>query len=735
MSAPFKVFVCSTFDDLEREREAVLDAIRRVQQRHNAMEYFGARPRRPIDVSLAEVRKSDLLVVIVGLKYGSLPAGMRISYSQAEYEEGVRLGKPCLVYLRDEDIAILPKYVEQDPDKIKLLKTWKDALNAGHTVAKFESWPKLAVQVAADIGHFLLERQFAAQLAETAAAKGVAEAPLREVLKRLGETEVAEAEIPDRLAKAADELIRLRADLERLRNDRPEFAVIRARASALIDKGDFDTARSALNEGRGRARALREEADRTEAGFLAQEARVDRLQLNYESACAKFAEAAQLDRDNVWLWIELGDLWETRGSLVEATKAFSAARDAAARGGHDRDLAASSDRLGYMQVKRGDLTSALKSYKYVLEIAERLAKSDLGNSKRQRDLSIPYQRIGEVQVAQGDLSGALKSYSDGLAIQDRLAQSDPTNADWQEGLSLSYEQIGDVLVAQGDLAGALTSYRDSLVIRDRLAKSDLRNAGWQRNLAVSNAKVADVEVRQGDPAKAMTRYRESLAIFDRLAKSDPGNAGWQYNLSINNERIGDVQVAQGDLVGCFGLVSRQVRYHRPAGEIRSKQCRLAAQSLGVLREDRQHAGRAKRLRGGDDLVPRQPCDHDDRLRTVRSRQRRLAARSLGAYDKIGNVQVAQGDLAGALKSYRDDLAITDRLARSDPGNAGWQRDLAVSNGNIAIVLGKMGNGAEALEALRRGHAIMVRMTALSPDNVQWKRDLDWFASQIAELSQ
>ena len=100
-----------------------------------------------------------------------------------------------------------------------------------------------------------------------------------------------------------------------------------------------------------------------------------------------------------------------------------------------------------------------------------------------------------------------------------------------------------------------------------------------------------------------------------------------------------------------------------------------------------------------------------------------------SYNKIGNVQVTQGDLAGALKSYRDDLAITDRLARSDPGNAGWQRDLAVSNGNIAIVLGKMGNGAEALEALRRGHAIMVRMTALSPDNVQWKRDLDWFEAR------
>jgi hypothetical protein len=68
MSAPFNVFVCSTFDDLEQEREAVLDAIRRVQQRHNAMEFFGARPEQPINVCLEEVRKSDLLVVIVGLK-------------------------------------------------------------------------------------------------------------------------------------------------------------------------------------------------------------------------------------------------------------------------------------------------------------------------------------------------------------------------------------------------------------------------------------------------------------------------------------------------------------------------------------------------------------------------------------------------------------------------------------------------------------------------------------------
>jgi hypothetical protein len=53
-----------------------------------------------------------------------------------------------------------------------------------------------------------------------------------------------------------------------------------------------------------------------------------------------------------------------------------------------------------------------------------------------------------------------------------------------------------------------------------------------------------------------------------------------------------------------------------------------------------------------------------------------------SYNKVGDVQMAQGDLAGSLKSHRDSLAIAERLAQSDPGNAGWQRDLSVSSADI-----------------------------------------------------
>ena len=104
-----------------------------------------------------------------------------------------------------------------------------------------------------------------------------------------------------------------------------------------------------------------------------------------------------------------------------------------------------------------------------------------------------------------------------------------------------------------------------------------------------------------------------------------------------------------------------------------------------------------------------------------------------SYDRIGDVLVAQGNLPEALKAYRDGLAISDRLAKSDPGNAGWQRDLAVSYAKLGAIYRKNKDKTKALGMLQQGLAIMLRMTQLSPDNAQWKNDVVWFERQITEL--
>ncbi len=90
------------------------------------------------------------------------------------------------------------------------------------------------------------------------------------------------------------------------------------------------------------------------------------------------------------------------------------------------------------------------------------------------------------------------------------------------------------------------------------------------------------------------------------------------------------------------------------------------------------------------------------------------------------------DFAAALKSYRNSLA--NRLAQSDPGNAGWQHDLAVSYVKLADVYRCSNDRGNALAALRQGEAIMDRLAKLSPDNAGWKDDLGWFDRQIAALT-
>lgn len=160
MKKSLTVFICSTKNDLLEEREAVLEVIRRLQLHHGAMEYFGARPSRSIKTCLDEVRQSDILVVIVGHRYGNYVPNRRISFSEAEYKEGQKLKKACLVYLKDESTPILPVHFERDPDKIRALEAFKKRLQDHHTTAPFTSKEDLAVRVAADLNTMvqLLER-------------------------------------------------------------------------------------------------------------------------------------------------------------------------------------------------------------------------------------------------------------------------------------------------------------------------------------------------------------------------------------------------------------------------------------------------------------------------------------------------------------------------------------------------------------------------------------------------
>jgi hypothetical protein len=203
-SKVLKIFVCGTYDDLREERHAVLECIGRMKLLHDSMEFFGARPNRPIETCLQEVRDSDIIVVILGYRYGTIVPGLDLSFTEAEYQEAFRLGKPCLAYMRDESIPVLPRFMERDPSKIFLLDRFRTTLLDRHTVAHFRNVQDLAVRVAVDLGETIravreiaqskaiidsrsspaVTRNEVLSLIDTALAQGMTESELVSTIKR-----------------------------------------------------------------------------------------------------------------------------------------------------------------------------------------------------------------------------------------------------------------------------------------------------------------------------------------------------------------------------------------------------------------------------------------------------------------------------------------------------------------------------------------------------------------------
>jgi hypothetical protein len=95
--------------------------------------------------------------------------------------------------------------------------------------------------------------------------------------------------------------------------------------------------------------------------------------------------------------------------------------------------------------------------------------------------------------------------------------------------------------------------------------------------------------------------------------------------------------------------------------------------------------------------------------------------------------MAQGHLHIALASYQASFVIAERLAKSDPSNAGWQRDLSLSYARLASAYLATMQSIKARVALSTGRNILTRLVTQFPDRAQWKQELAWFDQQIAAL--
>ena len=139
------IFVSSTWDDLRRERAAVVEALNRLRSmKFVGMEFSGAWSEPPLHPSLKEARECDAYVGIIGGRYGS-------GITAEEYRAARAAGRQCFIYFKESAAAL---EVDAEEENRSRLQDFKKELEGNHTRNTFGEPKDLAAKVTADLSNW-----------------------------------------------------------------------------------------------------------------------------------------------------------------------------------------------------------------------------------------------------------------------------------------------------------------------------------------------------------------------------------------------------------------------------------------------------------------------------------------------------------------------------------------------------------------------------------------------------
>ncbi len=172
------VYLSSTFRDLEPERRAAYQAIRRLRHDAIAMEDYIAADERPLDRCLADVRRSDIYVGLLGWRYGYVPPSRNRSITELEFREALKTKKRCLVFMQGDKAR---SRVEDRADR-RRIEHLRATLGKRFLVSFFTSPDDLAAKVTASVANVFGE------LTEAIGRLGIPLGRVIAEIRRLGET-------------------------------------------------------------------------------------------------------------------------------------------------------------------------------------------------------------------------------------------------------------------------------------------------------------------------------------------------------------------------------------------------------------------------------------------------------------------------------------------------------------------------------------------------------------------
>jgi hypothetical protein len=124
-----QVFVSSTYTDLKEERQAAVAAILKAGHIPAGMELFTAGDEAQMSIIKRWIDESDVYMLILGGRYGSIEKSSGLSYTELEFEYAIEQSKPFFAVIENQ--AALEAKVKlhgsgvlelENPEKLKLFR-------------------------------------------------------------------------------------------------------------------------------------------------------------------------------------------------------------------------------------------------------------------------------------------------------------------------------------------------------------------------------------------------------------------------------------------------------------------------------------------------------------------------------------------------------------------------------------------------------------------------------------
>jgi non-specific serine/threonine protein kinase/serine/threonine-protein kinase len=256
---------------------------------------------------------------------------------------------------------------------------------------------------------------------------------------------------------------------------------------------------------------------------------------------------------------------------------------------------------------------------------------------------------------------------------DRLAHESANDPQLQRELATAYYKLGDVLgrpdaANLGDTAGSLTSYRKALEMRERLAALNPQDEAMREVLAETYHRYSAVLKVKGDYRGALGFDRKALTIREELLRRKPDNR--------RRLHLGESYTAVGGSLSQLGLWNEVLDFRGKA--------------LAIYRQ----------------------VDQEDKSEA--------SARGLAvAANRMASILSRAGDKQGAIRQYREVLALRTALLLRNPNDSDARLNVAGTQTSLGTTLIQAGgHSQEAIAMIGQALATYESVAAGDPKDVR-----------------